>query len=398
MSSNNDIKDFELLYKSLKAEYDQNKEFNDEICKEYESTIEILSQNNENYKKEIEDFKKKINKYDNDIKIISKEKENLIKKNKDKLIDIQYLNEQNEKLNEILKKYKDEKSIFDSKIVSLENDIEHYQNKKREYEDFIEELKSQLENALEENITLQTEFETYKLNASEQIMRKDDEIKEIRSDIIHKDNIIKQMNCSQNEKFNIQKIQQKLINDKKYIRGKRRCSVFENKYNRFNFLNIQNNSINNNLLNNNNLNINTNKILNFSESNTPREIKGSNYSEKKRSYFSNYTFNIDNNLLSSPNTEKKNMKTNNEMNGLNAITEISQSNNINKFENLFICEDNKISFNSMNNKYKINIYRNEEYKKELQNMLIRIKQRKNMLYNLKKNINEKLEKLLIKGK
>ena len=31
-------------------------------------------------------------------------------------------------------------------------------------------------------------------------------------------------------------------------------------------------------------------------------------------------------------------------------------------------------------------------------MIIRIKQRKNILYNLKKNINEKLEKLLIKGK
>ena len=87
---------------------------------------------------------------------MKQEKENLIRKNKDKIIDIQCLNEQNEKLNKLLEKYKEEKSIFTNKLVSLENDIVHYQNKIRECEDFIEELKYQLENALEENITIYT--------------------------------------------------------------------------------------------------------------------------------------------------------------------------------------------------------------------------------------------------
>ena len=185
--------DYESKYKSLKEEYEQSKEDNDELCKEYESTIQLLTESVQKFEKEKKDFQNKISKYENDVKNISKEKENLIKKNKDKLIDIQCLNEQNEKLNNLIKKYKEEKSVFDNRIVTLENDVDHYQNKIREYEDFIEELKSQLENALEENITLQTEYETYKLNMGEQLMRKEEEIKDIKNDINYKDKIIKKL-------------------------------------------------------------------------------------------------------------------------------------------------------------------------------------------------------------
>ena len=108
----------------------------------------------EAFKKEKKDLQTKLSKIENDQKIFKREKETLIKKNKDKQIDIQCLNEQNDKLNELIKKLKEEKSLFDTKIVTLENDADHYQNKIREYEDFIDELKSQLEDALEENITL----------------------------------------------------------------------------------------------------------------------------------------------------------------------------------------------------------------------------------------------------
>ena len=136
--------DFESLYNNLKEEYDQSKKDNDEICKEYESTIQLLTDSVESIKKEKKDLQLKLSKIENDQKNFKREKENLIKKNKDKMIDIQCLNEQNDKLNELIKKLKEEKTLFDTKIVTMENDIDHYQNKIREYEDFIDELKVQI--------------------------------------------------------------------------------------------------------------------------------------------------------------------------------------------------------------------------------------------------------------
>ena len=136
--------DFESLYNNLKEEYDQSKKDNDEICKEYESTIQLLTDSVESIKKEKKDLQIKFSKIENDQKNFKREKENLIKKNKDKMIDIQCLNEQNDKLNELIKKLKEEKTLFDTKIVTMENDIDHYQNKIREYEDFIDELKIQI--------------------------------------------------------------------------------------------------------------------------------------------------------------------------------------------------------------------------------------------------------------
>ena len=118
--------------------------------------------------------------------------------------------------------------MFDTKIVTLENDSDHSQNKIREYEDFIDELKSQLEDALEENITLQTEFETYKLNTGDQLLRKDEEIRDIRNDITNKDKIIQRLNKKPSERFNIQKVQQKLIKDEKFMRYPRRYTIAEN--------------------------------------------------------------------------------------------------------------------------------------------------------------------------
>ena len=139
MSTNEN--DFETLYNNLKEEYEQSKKDNDEIFKEYESTIQLLTDSVEALKKEKKEFQTKFSKLENEQKSLKREKDNLIKKNKDKQIDIQCLNEQNDKLNELIKKLKEDKSVFDTKIVTLENDIDHYQNKVREYEDFIDELK-----------------------------------------------------------------------------------------------------------------------------------------------------------------------------------------------------------------------------------------------------------------
>ena len=43
---------FEELYNKLKEEYELSKKDNDEICKEYEATIDMLSESVESFKKE----------------------------------------------------------------------------------------------------------------------------------------------------------------------------------------------------------------------------------------------------------------------------------------------------------------------------------------------------------
>ena len=380
--------DYESLYKSLKDEYEQSKEDNDELCKEYESTIQLLTESVQKFEKEKKEYQNKILKFENDVKIMNKEKENLIKKNKDKIIDIQCLNEQNEKLNILIKKYKEEKSIFDTRIVTLENDVEHFQNKIREYEDFIDELKSQLENALEENITLQNEYETYKLNMGEQMLRKEEEIKDIINDNKYKDKVIKKLSQNSQEKIDIKNLQQKLINDKKIIPVKRRFSVLENNFNKINIPNFQildTNSYNNNRKINGRINLKENSF--YSGMNTPKD-SGVNKCFKC------------NTLI---NTEKKIEKRKNEMNGLNTVAtkqnNDNKNNNINKkFEQLIICEENNI-FIINNNKYNYDdIYNNynnrkNEFEKELKNMMINIQKRKNILLNLKRQINEKMAKL-----
>ena len=374
--------DYEILYKNLKEETDKNKEINDEIFKEYDSTIQLLTETAQKFEKEKKDYQNKISKIEIDIKNIKQEKENLIKKNKDKLIDIQCLNQQNESLNKLVKKYKEEKIAFDSKIVTLENDVEHYQNKIREYEDFIEELKSQLESALEENITLQTEFETYKLNTVEQLIRKEEEIKEIKNDINYKDNLIKKLSQNPEEKFNIKNLQQKLIKEKKIINTKRRFSVFESNFMKIgtpNFSNFPNSKNKNGKINGNNY---------FKENSfnsgiyTPKDIKINN-SDKK------------NKLV---NSEKKH-EINKEMNGLNTIGQkLNNKNVIKKFDILSICnEENNFYINSNYNKNN-NINRKNEFEKELKNMMISIQKRKNILLNLKQQINEKLLKLEFRKK
>ena len=384
--------DYESKYKSLKEEYEQSKEDNDELCKEYESTIQLLTESVQKFEKEKKDFQSKISKYENDVKNINKEKENLIKKNKDKLIDIQCLNEQNEKLNNLIKKYKEEKSVFDNRIVTLENDVDHYQNKIREYEDFIEELKSQLENALEENITLQTEYETYKLNMGEQLMRKEEEIKDIKNDINYKDKIIKKLSQNPREKLDIKNLQQKLTKEKKIIPAKRRFSVLENNYNKINIPNFQ--KLDTNSYNNNrkiNGKINMKDDIYFSGTTTPKDSNINSY--------------LRNNTLI--NTEKKIEQRKNEMNGLNAVNnkKINNSkNDIKKFQELIICNENNILYINNDNKYNnkdmfINYNdRKNEFEKELKNMMINIQKRKNILLNLKKQMNEKMTKLEFRKK
>ena len=413
MSKNpdNGKKDFESLYNDLKEEYEQSKKDNDEICKEYESTIQILTDSVESFKKEKKELQSKLSQIENDQKAYKREKENLIKKNKDKIIDIKCLNEQNEKLNELIKKLKEEKSLFDTKVVTLENDIDHYQNKVREYEDFIDELKTQLEDALEENITLQTEFETYKLNMGDQLIKKEEELKDIKTDITNKDRIIQRLTKKPSERLDIQKIQEKLMNDKKIIGSRRRYTLVKNIYDSYskkqnNLPNIEESDNENIRESNKNLDIfleNNNKInRNYKKAfticrtsqkyleqndNSNSTNKDNNKKEKKSDKNIKKTLNYNEaENKQNDNKEKKNLNKNeNKMNGLSAIIK-------RQFGELIICEENNIYINPLVH----NLFTEEQIKEftmALQSMLIRIQQRKNNLYNKKKAINEQLEKI-----
>ena len=215
---------FEELYTKLKQEFELSKKDNDEICKEYEATIEMLTESVESFKNEKETLEQKISKYDQEIKNIKKEKESLLNKNNDKISDIQTLSKQNDKLSTEVKRLKDEKALYDSKIVSLENDNEHFQNKIREYETLAEDLENQLESALEENITLQTEFETFKQTTGEQLIRKEDEIRDIKNDLLNKEKFIQRLQTRANNGLFLKNLQKSFGENK--TKERRRLTLF----------------------------------------------------------------------------------------------------------------------------------------------------------------------------
>ena len=413
--SNNET-DFETLYNNLKEEYEQSKKDNDEIFKEYESTIQLLTDSVEALKKEKKELQTKFLKYESEQKTLKREKENLIKKNKDKQIDIQCLNEQNDKLNELIKKLKEDKSIFDTKIVTLENDIDHYQNKVREYEDFIDELKSQLEEALEENITLQTEFETYKLNTGDQLIRKEEELRDIRNDMTNKEKLIQRLSKKPSERFNIQKMQQKLMKDKKFMRNQRRYTISENKadfdieFNNFEkkLKNIEENENENNDENEandtkDNIKI-YKKLKTVAEDSYKKSLTTSKTSDKFETAVNDNKNNNNNNNNNAglgkitkfaTNKEAENNKDKNENKNkdIGGLTSIIQR----QFPELVICKENKIYLNPLAQKL-LTKEQMKEFKISLQNMLIRIKQRINNLKTCKKTINERLEKIGFRAK
>ena len=197
---------YEKLYNDLKAECEQIKNDNDEICKEYELTIQMLQIPLIIFrrKKIIYNLKYQIQK--KKLKNTKKKKESITNKNKDKILEIQNLNKGNEKLKEEMNKILDEKHLTKAKIIALENDSDHFQNKLRQNDALIEDLTNQLESALKENITLQTEFELYKQKNEETLIRKDEEIKDIQNHLSNKEKTIKRLN---DKRASIRELKQK---------------------------------------------------------------------------------------------------------------------------------------------------------------------------------------------
>ena len=193
-TSRSKSKNFEFLYFNLNEEYAQMQKDNDEICKEYESTIQMLTDSIKELQNQRTSLTKKLSQ-------VEKEKEKLQDKNREKIIDIQDLNEKNQKLLKEILSIKDKNKEKEHQIVILENDTEHYLKLIRQNDAIIEELNYKLEEALEDNVTIQTEFELYKQMMGEKLLRKSDELKDIKSDMFSKNLMIKKLKDNQNKKY-----------------------------------------------------------------------------------------------------------------------------------------------------------------------------------------------------
>ena len=420
---------FEELYTKLKEEFELSKKDNDEICKEYESTIEMLTESVESFKKEKISLEQKLSKYEIDFKNIKKEKESLSSKNKDKISDIQNLTKQNDRLTNEVKRLKEEKALFDSKIVSLENDNEHCQNKIREYEALAEDLEKQLESALEENITLQTEFETYKQTTGEQLIRKEDEIRDIKNDLLNKDKFIKRFKAR--EKFGniMERIHKDIVDNK--AKEKRRFTVFQGLTKEENdLMKLQKNNNKGNLFYNsssenikNNNSSNNNKINSVQTDNKSRNSmfmsgfgslsrlnnkkeelnkninKNSNNLQKKENNYNNNKI-LQKNFF----TDKKQMSQQiDEISESSDKEEIKENKTIKKI-NLEISKESQVEYknNNVNKNNKENelIKLSDKTKIEkgiiiddLQKMLDRIRKRKEKLVNTKKTNKQRIKNL-----
>ena len=191
-SSKKSAKNYEQLYLKLKEEYELMEKENNEIFKEYESTIQMLTDSIKELQNQRSSMTKKLSQ-------VEKERENLQNKNRDKLIDIEELNKENEKLTKEIKFIQEDKRLRDSKIIALENDTDHFQKLIRQNEAVIDELSLKLEEALEDNVTIQTEFEIYKEIIAEKLLRKDQELKEIKNDMFSKNLMINKLKKKKDE-------------------------------------------------------------------------------------------------------------------------------------------------------------------------------------------------------
>ena len=431
--------DYEKKYKDLKQEYDQSQLDNDEICKEYESTIKMLTDSLESIKTEKINLENQISLLEQDQKNLEKEKESLVSRNKEKISDMQNLNKQIEKLKSENKKMKDDKNLVKERIISLEKDNDHYQNQIRQDKALIDDLKDQLELTLEENITLQTEFELYKQKNEETLIRKEQEIKDYKNDIINKEKIIQRLNDKRNN--NLKELKQKLLLPKEIIdqyQRKMTNTIFKGSTNKDTLEIINPDELNKNEKINNSIILYDKMVTPLTETNPqypPKfmEIYRKSLKEDDLNNLNNNMNNKDNNetllkddnikdsiLIPNNNSEINNNNKDND-NPLLRLKTLKDSRVINPalegietdeknnkeenedddsvsdkkcFEDLVICDEK--DFNIIPIKKLMNENKNNRDKKladNLRNMLVRIQKRKDVLMKNQKNNNLKLAKL-----
>ena len=160
------------------TEYSDYRKECDEICKEYEETIQLLSDSLEKFKNENSKLSKENTKLCDEkekMKIdhekMQKELEKAREKNRDKIKDIEILNNKIDELQSQFKSINNKETTLKSKVVTLETDNDHYLNRIHQYEEEVADLKDNLENSLENLITIQNDFEEYKAKKEEELQR-----------------------------------------------------------------------------------------------------------------------------------------------------------------------------------------------------------------------------------
>ena len=179
----------------------------DEICKEYEETIQLLSDSLEQFKAENSKLNNENSQLSNEkekMKVdqdkMQKELEKAREKNRDKIKDIEILNNKIDELQSQFKSINKKETTLKSKVVTLETDNDHYLNKIHQYEEEVTDLKDNLENTIENLITTQNDFEEYKIKKEEELQRLKSKLQE------EKDNVkalMKKKLISKNNKLKI---------------------------------------------------------------------------------------------------------------------------------------------------------------------------------------------------
>ena len=183
----------------------------DEICKEYEETIQLLTDSLEKYKLEnskLNTENSKLNTENEKMKLdqekLSKELEKSREKNKDKIKDIEILNNKIDQLQAQFNSINKKETTLKSKVVTLETDNDHYLNKIHQYEEEVTDLKDNLENTIENLITIQNDFDEYKSKKEEELERLKKVLQEEKDNVkaLMNKNFIQKHNGLQSNKIN----------------------------------------------------------------------------------------------------------------------------------------------------------------------------------------------------
>lgn len=155
----------------------------DEICKEYEETIQLLTDSVEKYKIEITKLNKEKEKMKIEQDKLEKELEKSREKNRDKIKDIEILNNKLDQLQSLFKSINKKETTLKSKVVTLETDNDHYLSKIHQFEEEVSDLKNTLESTIENLITTQNDFEEFKNKKEEEIERLKLKLQEEKSNV-----------------------------------------------------------------------------------------------------------------------------------------------------------------------------------------------------------------------
>ena len=167
----------------LTIEYNDYRNECDEIFKEYEETIQLLSDSLNNIKIENSKYNKEKEEIKKDNERINKELEKSRGKNKEKIRELEILTNKYEQLQSQFKSINKKETTLKSKLVTLETDNDHYINKIHQYEEEVTDLKESLENYIENLITVQTDFDDYKNKKEEEIERLKKQLQEEKSNV-----------------------------------------------------------------------------------------------------------------------------------------------------------------------------------------------------------------------